>query len=152
MPAGGAALLDAIAGEGKAMRFWFAAVLLLAAVSAATADDEIDCNNQMAQQVMNACAYKEYEAADAELNTVWKEARTTAKDLDAELSEDLKDAEKALLAGQRAWIAYRDGQCELAGFEARGGSMEPMLVSGCLADLTRKRTKELREFITGEGA
>ncbi len=26
---------------------------------------------------------------------------------------------------QRAWIGYRDGQCELAGFEARGGRMEP---------------------------
>ena len=104
---------------------------------------------QMAQQVMNICAYKDYEAADAELNAVWKEARTAAKDLDAELSEDLKGAEKALLAGQRGWIAYRDGQCELAGFEARGGSMEPMLVSGCLADLTRKRTKELQEFIGG---
>ena len=67
-----------------------------------------------------------------------------AKDLDAELSDDLKGAEKALLAGQRGWIAYRDGQCDLAGFEARGGSMEPMLVSGCLADLTRKRTQELQ--------
>ena len=56
-------------------------------------------------------------------------------------SDDLKGADKALLAAQRAWIAYRDSQCELAGFEARGGSMEPMLVSGCLADLTRKRAR-----------
>jgi uncharacterized protein YecT (DUF1311 family) len=127
-----------------------ALALVLLAASPVAAQDEIDCNNAMAQQDMNACAYKDYEAADAELNAVWKEARTAAKDLDAELSEDLKGAEKALLAGQRGWIAYRDGQCELAGFEARGGSMEPMLVSGCLADLTRKRTKELKESI-GEG-
>jgi len=133
------------------MRFWLVAMLLLAVVAAApaTAQDEVDCNNQMAQQDMNYCAAKDYEAADAELNTVWKQARTVAKDLDAELSDDLKGADKALLAGQRGWITYRDGQCELAGFEARGGSMEPMLVSGCLADLTRKRTKELKQFITG---
>ena len=103
----------------------------------------------MAQQDMNNCAASDYEAADAELNAVWKQARAVAKDLDAELSDDLKGADKALLAGQRGWIAYRDGQCELAGFEARGGSMEPMLVSGCLADLTRKRTQELKQFITG---
>jgi uncharacterized protein YecT (DUF1311 family) len=149
MPAGGTALPEAVAGEGEAMRFWFVALLLLATASPAAAQDDIDCSNQMAQQVMNICAARDYEAADVELNAVWKEARTAAKDLDAELSEDLKGAEKALLAGQRGWIAYRDGQCELAGFEARGGSMEPMLVSGCLADLTRKRTKELREFIGG---
>ena len=125
-------------------------VLVFVAASPAAAQDEIDCENAMGQQDMNACAAKDYDAADAELNAVWKQARGVAKDLDAELSEDLKGAEKALLAGQRGWIAYRDGQCELAGFEARGGSMEPMLVSGCLADLTRKRTKELKEFI-GEG-
>jgi uncharacterized protein YecT (DUF1311 family) len=123
--------------------------LLLATAAPAAAQDEVDCNNQMAQQDMNYCAAKDYEAADAELNTIWKQARGVAKDLDAELSDDLKGADKTLLAGQRGWIAYRDGQCELAGFEARGGSMEPMLVSGCLADLTRKRTKELKQFITG---
>jgi uncharacterized protein YecT (DUF1311 family) len=110
---------------------------------------EVDCNNQLAQQDMNFCAEKDFEAADAELNAVWKEARQVAKDLDAELSEDLKGADKALLAAQRAWIGYRDGQCELAGFEARGGSMEPMLVSGCKATLTQARTKELKEFIGG---
>jgi len=124
-------------------------VSLLLAGPAAAQEDKVDCENAMAQQDMNYCANQDYEAADKELNAVWAEAKQTAKDLDAELSEDLKGAEKALLAGQRAWIAYRDGQCELAGFEARGGSMEPMLVSGCLADLTRRRTRELNAFITG---
>ena len=132
------------------MRLHLAAlVLVLAAASPVAAQDEIDCENAMAQQDMNACAAKDYEAADAELNAVWKEARGGAKDLDAEFSQELKGAEDALVAAQRGWIAYRDGQCDLAGFEARGGSMEPMLVSGCLADLTRKRTKELKEFIGG---
>jgi uncharacterized protein YecT (DUF1311 family) len=138
------------AAEGGVMKCWLVAGLLLAAVSTAAAEDDVDCNNAMAQQDMNYCAYKDYEAADAELNAVWKDARKVAKELDAELSDDLKGADKALLAAQRAWIAYRDSQCELAGFEARGGSMEPMLVSGCLADLTRKRTSQLREFNTGE--
>jgi uncharacterized protein YecT (DUF1311 family) len=126
-----------------------ALALFFAAAVPAAAQDDVDCNNQMAQQDMNYCAAKDYEAADAELNTVWKQARAAVKDLDAELSDNLKGADKALLAGQRGWIAYRDGQCEMAGFEARGGSMEPMLVSGCLADLTRKRTQELKQFITG---
>ena len=131
------------------MRLCAALALLFAAMVPATAQDDIDCNNQMAQQVMNICAARDYDAADTEMNAVWKQARTVAKDLDAELSVDLKGADKALLAAQRGWIAYRDGQCEVAGFEARGGSMEPMLVSGCLADLTRKRTQELKQFITG---
>jgi uncharacterized protein YecT (DUF1311 family) len=126
-----------------------ALLCVVAASPAATQDEEVDCENAMAQQDMNACAAKDYEAADVELNAVWKKARAAAKEMDAEYSDDLKGADDALVAAQRGWIAYRDGQCDLAGFEARGGSMEPMLVSGCLADLTRKRTKELQEFIGG---
>ena len=36
------------------------------------------------------------------------------------------------------------------GFQARGGSMEPMLIYGCQAGLTAKRTDELKE-LTEEG-
>jgi uncharacterized protein YecT (DUF1311 family) len=124
-------------------------LLALAAAAPAAAQDDIDCKNPMAQQDMNFCAEKDFEAADAELNAAWKDARKTARDLDDELMDELKGADKALLAAQRAWIAYRDRQCELEGFEARGGSMEPMLVSGCMAELTRARTKQLKTFIGG---
>ena len=126
---------------------------MLVTPSLAMAEDDppIDCENAMAQQDMNQCARQDFEAADAKLNEIWKRARVAAKAIDAEQSDDLKGADKALLAAQRGWIAYRDGQCELVGFEARGGSMEPMFVSGCLADLTRKRSKELEDFITGPG-
>jgi uncharacterized protein YecT (DUF1311 family) len=51
-----------------------------------------------------------------------------------------------LLKAQRAWIDYRDGQCEAEGFQARGGTMEPMLVAGCIANLTDQRTKELKQL------
>lgn len=125
-----------------------AAMALLMAPSFAQ-EQEIDCENAMAQQDMNYCAYREFEAADIELNRVWQKARAAAKEADREYSEDLKGEEKALLAAQRGWIAYRDGECELAGFEARGGSMEPMVVRGCLAEMTRKRTAELQQFIDG---
>lgn len=125
------------------------ALLLLCAAAPVFAQDDIDCNNAMAQQDMNYCAAKDFETADAELNAVWKEAKATAKEMDAAFDEPMKGAEEALIAGQRGWIAYRDGQCELAGWEAHGGSMEPMLVSGCMAELTRARTKQLKDFIEG---
>ncbi len=114
------------------------------------AEDEIDCANAMAQQEMNMCAYQDFEKADAELNAVWRKAKASADEMDSQQEEEsMKGAAKALLAAQRGWIAYRDGACELAGWEAHGGSMEPMLVSGCLAEMTRARTKELQEFVKG---
>lgn len=112
-------------------------------------DPKPDCSNQLTQFDMNYCANEDFEAADAKLNEVWKHARVTARKLD-EQEEDVarRGAEKALLAAQRGWIAYRDGSCELAGWEAHGGSMEPMLVSGCLAQMTIERTRQLQALVT----
>ena len=127
----------------------FAALAVLSLCLPASAQEDVDCENAMTQAEMNYCEAQSYQAADAELNAVWDEARAAAKETDASLHDDLKGADAALLAGQRGWLAYRDGQCELSGFEARGGSMEPMLVSGCLRELTEKRTEELRRYIEG---
>lgn len=132
----------------------FAASILTLAVSALPAnaqDDEPDCSNPVTQADMNICAGKEYEEADAALNAAYKSAMVRMQSTDKELGEiepNYVGAVEALKKAQRGWIQYRDGQCDLAGFEARGGSMEPMLVSGCLADLTRKRTQELKELLT----
>jgi uncharacterized protein YecT (DUF1311 family) len=135
------------------MRRIWQSVLVTAALwlaDPALAQDKLNCVDPQAQIEMNMCAWQDFEKADAELNAIWKDAMTAAKALDAEESNpNLKGAAKALLAGQRGWIAYRDGQCELAGWEAHGGSMEPMLESGCKAELTRERTSQLKAFISG---
>lgn len=125
------------------------AFVVCGASPALTQGDGIDCENAMTQGEMNLCAARDYEAAEKELNTAWKDARAAAKKTDDDLPEDLRGAEKALLAAQRGWIAYHDGSCDLSAFEARGGTMEPMVVSGCLETMTRARTKELRDFIQG---
>ncbi|MET0940383.1 MAG: lysozyme inhibitor LprI family protein [Mesorhizobium sp.] len=122
--------------------------LLLTATSLARAEEKLDCANAITQSDMNQCASMDFDEADKELNAIWKTAREAARKLDEQQHEgDMKGAEQALLAGQRGWIAYRDGHCELAGWEAHGGSMEPMLVSSCKAELTRERTRQLKEFI-----
>jgi uncharacterized protein YecT (DUF1311 family) len=138
------------------MRFFrLASVGLFLAIAAAPAlaqdgEPEIDCENAMAQQEMNYCAGKDFETADAELNAVYKQAiaamRATDTDM-AEIGENYVGAVEALKKAQRGWIAYRDGTCDLAGFAMRGGTAEPLLVSGCLAETTRKRTKELQDII-----
>ncbi|MDK1388950.1 hypothetical protein ILFOPFJJ_00989 [Ensifer psoraleae] len=130
-------------------------LLLLSAVSAVAQEQPtVDCQNAVTQTDMNICAGQDYDRADAELNKVYKQAVAATQAMDKELGEidaAYVGANEALKKAQRAWIGYRDGQCELAGFEARGGSMEPMLVSGCLAELTRKRTTELKQLLEPSG-
>ncbi|MFP5076905.1 lysozyme inhibitor LprI family protein [Rhizobium sp. YIM 134829] len=121
-------------------------MMLLPASAGAQDAPAVACSEAVTQADMTICARQDYGEADQALNTAYRNAMTRAiamdKDL-ADLGEGMTGAAEALRAAQRAWIPYRDGQCALVGFSARGGSMEPMLVAQCLADLSRARTKEL---------
>ena len=120
-----------------------ALLLATAAVDAAPEDPiENACYEaDQSQQAMNRCAGEANQRADAALNTQWAKVLTIFGD-DAE-------TRKLLLDGQRAWLKYRDAQCQLAALDSRGGSIWPLINSGCLASVTRKRTQELKELIDG---
>lgn len=117
-----------------------------------TDDAKVDCANTSVQSELNICADRAFDKADKALNVQYKKARAAMVALDANLSGELKGAEKALVKAQRAWVDYRDGECESQGFQMRGGSAEPMVVSGCKESLTKQRTKELKELADGPEA
>lgn len=105
---------------------------------------DVDCSKAETQMDMNFCAAKDYEAADKALNAQWLLTKAMMDRVDTERGQ--KDGAKKLVTSQRAWLAYRDAQCELDGHAMDGGSAQPLLVSSCLADLTRKRTDELKSL------
>jgi uncharacterized protein YecT (DUF1311 family) len=115
----------------------------------AGAQENIDCGYPVNQMEMTFCAQKGWQEADADLNAVYKEAMAAMKETDSYLPDDMKGAATALRDAQRAWIPYRDKACEAYGFQARGGSMEPMLIYGCLATMTRQRVEELKDLAGG---
>ncbi|PDS75494.1 lysozyme inhibitor LprI family protein [Rhizobium sp. L43] len=122
-----------------------AGTAILLTAGAACAQD-IDCQNPKTQSDMTSCEAVRHEAADKALNAQYKKTRAALAAVDKDLDGDMKGAERALVKAQRAWIDYRDAECDAFGFQARGGTMEPMLVAGCLANITDKRTKELKEL------
>jgi uncharacterized protein YecT (DUF1311 family) len=130
----------------------FSTLLIFAPTSLLRSEEKLDCANAVTQADMNQCARTDFEEADKELNVIWNAARERARKLDEqEHDAGTKGAETALLAAQRGWIAYRDGHCELGGWESHGGSMEPQLVWDCKAELTQERTKQLKKFVEGSG-
>ena len=119
------------------------ALLMLAAVP-------LDCDDPITQIDMTMCAQAAFERADAELNKAWKPAYAEMQRLDREYQtagEGLLGYAPALLASQRAWIAYRDAQCEVESQENRGGSGQPMVYSLCKERLTQERTMFLRGLL-----
>lgn len=106
----------------------------------AAQEPQINCQNAMTQYEMNVCAGQDFQAADGDLNATyqlamneWFGGRETAHG-------------QALLAAQRAWLAYRDAHCSAEAALFEGGSMQPMIYSFCLAELTRARTETLRSY------
>jgi len=121
----------------------------LLALAAATVAPSVNCHNAMTQFDMTQCAVREFEAADAALNAQWRATSAHMKQIDAQ--GDPGDGRpsyiQALLDAQRAWLQFRDAHCRSAGYHARGGSMEPMLVAQCKAELTRQRTGQLKDLV-----
>ena len=109
---------------------------------------DVDCNNAMTQADMNQCSAEDYRKADAAMNAQWAETRAVLIEWD-KTTGAAKDAgaAKRLLASQRAWLAYRDQACELEGYSVDGGSMQPLMISGCLAQITTRRTEELKSLV-----
>lgn len=129
----------------------FRPLLVLACLALPAAAQEVDCANAVTQQDMNRCAYADWEAADAALNAAYKRAMTLLTGWDADLPETEQGGAEALKEAQRAWIAFRDKACEVEGYAMKGGSAEPLLVYGCMRQLTEDRTLQLLSFVDSYG-
>ena len=91
------------------------------------------CLNAANQRELTECVGREYMKADEKLNDIYKSLLTS---LDREHQLKLK-------AAQRAWITFRDAECDLQASEALHGSMEKQLRYTCLQEVTTARIKDL---------
>jgi len=110
------------------------------ALSAPLLAQQPNCNDAQTQQDMNICAGLSYENADRALNRAYQA-------LVPNLSTTRR---QKLTSAQLRWIAFRDAECEFYGSEAEGGSMQPLLVSGCKDQITQRRTTDLNAYLVGK--
>ena len=102
-----------------------------------------------AQNELTECAAKEFRQADALMIAQWKRTAALMKRLDRDHPPDSdigqSSAFAALLAGQQAWLKYREAHCSI--LASLGGSIAPMRKFICRRDLTRERTKQLKHLM-----
>lgn len=104
----------------------FSILSILPAAANAAHDSEYCNQNQMQG---NECAIERADAADKELNRLYKEI----------LSRQDDEQKKQLLEAQRAWVAYKEKECKWEADQYKGGSISPMMYSACLERLTNER-------------
>lgn len=119
-----------------------------------TAIDKIETAFQVcAEKAMSTyeqieCSDTAYKAAGKELNRIYKTVLQTLKETaaqDADLAADSKESGKRLVKSEQDWLKYRDSNCLLRGTQSLGGSLENVIINGCLADTTIQRVKELQD-------
>ena len=100
------------------------------------------CNDQSTQADLDVCADQEFKAADIALNRAYSE-------IQKRLADDA-GGKKRLTVAQKAWIGFRDAECDFQTFNSRDGSIYPMIVSECLTAMTGKRTEALKVYLNCE--
>ncbi|GAJ92435.1 hypothetical protein RRH01S_03_05100 [Rhizobium rhizogenes NBRC 13257] len=120
----------------------FAIALILATPTFALAEQ--NCGDLTTQTDMNICAGKAYAKSDAELNVLYKQ-------IEARLKDDA-DTKKLLVSTQKAWVGYRDAECNFSSSKVTGGTVYPFISSSCLNNMTRSRIEDLKGYLKcGDG-
>jgi uncharacterized protein YecT (DUF1311 family) len=89
-----------------------------------------------AQMSLNRCAEYHFIERDLELNDAYRDLK---KNLDG------RDLDKLVVA-QRAWVAFRDRECEFSASDVEGGSMHPMVALICEREMTEERIAQLKTY------
>lgn len=115
--------------------------VIFAVAAVAAANDGVDAcfSKDLAQAELSACVGGAFTQADRALNVQWGKTRNALK--------SDSQASALLLESQRAWIKYRDAQCELIADANRGGTMQPTVRTACQTELTQQRTRDLADLI-----
>lgn len=130
------------------LTFLLGIILITGAVPASAQESApADCSEALSTVEMNKCADAEFEKADAELNRVYAKALAAVPGMATDDTPfDAKSWEATLRASQRAWLAFRDAECEehVAKFWG-GGTGATVDILGCKTEKTEQRTKELKQ-------
>lgn len=98
---------------------------------------------------MSSCMNAEAGVWDKFLNVEYKATREFMKVSDADEAEYFPAYARrveTLLEAQRAWIAFRDAECDLVYAQWGSGSMRSIAWADCRMQMTAERTIELRNM------
>lgn len=98
---------------------------------------------------MKECTGNAYALADKILQRSYDGIVAGLKKRTGEEWQDRNNVEtlNRLVASERAWITFRDAECDLQGTSMLGGTGESLVVMGCLYDETVKRVNAIEKLL-----
>ena len=101
-------------------------------------DPPPDCAKRTTQFDLNVCSFREYLRSDIELNRTWDAVGKRHKG---------SSVFRLVLDSQRAWLSYRDKQCDIWAKWYEGGTIASLVINTCLTDITKFRIEELKQLL-----
>ncbi len=90
------------------------------------------------QSSISTCAEYEFVKADQRLNRLYREQLARVKGT---------TSERPLVLAQKAWVRFRDLDCDYQASVIVGGSMHGQWVLDCMRDRTVERTTHIESFL-----
>jgi len=112
---------------------------IAAALGVALSASAAGCGDNATQADLDVCAGDALKTSDAALNSTYRQLMDRLK-ADAAKRTRLIDA-------QKAWLAFRNAECNFVASDVVGGSIYPMIISQCADGLTRSRTRQLAAYL-----
>ena len=130
-------------------RMLFSAALMIAApalAATALADDEVPgCENASSNVEIGNCTYAAYQKADKALNALWPKVLASIDAADYVPPADRKTWKQTVIAAQRAWVTFKEADCNAVTYEWWGGSGAGIAETTCLYDHTTRRLEQLED-------
>ncbi|MEC4819270.1 MAG: lysozyme inhibitor LprI family protein [Scytonema sp. PMC 1069.18] len=107
-------------------------------VLAETLAQKVNCNKAVTTPELKYCSQLSYQAADKKLNQTYQKIIPTLN----------SEQRRSLISAQKAWIQFRDNNCNFETYASRGGTGYEIFRNGCLQRLTEQRTKDFENFLS----
>jgi uncharacterized protein YecT (DUF1311 family) len=131
------------------------AIACLACLTVSVAAEDIcgasaACDNESSNVEYIGCLSKLAEEQDKTLNQLFGQVKALTEEYD-KVGTSAPKITPAIRQAQRAWITFRDAQCEAEYDMAQGGTAGGGYNANCLCTLTYHRNEDLRRFLRDYG-
>ncbi|MEQ6331242.1 lysozyme inhibitor LprI family protein [Ectopseudomonas chengduensis] len=128
------------------------ALLLISSTTFAAEESDDPCTVQGGGVMAGyACVAQRYKVADDQLNAEYKKAIQRTEEEQTALRENWPNTElvSLLRSAQRAWLKFRDAECQFTGISSTPSPWQGVQVEECKLRMTIERTEHLKGVHSG---
>lgn len=105
----------------------------------------LDCSKAITTPDINACASVEQKKVEARLNEVYQRIINGLSQPDTE-TEKYSEMKNTLISAQRAWVKFREADCNAVFTRNASGTIRTVMFIGCMQAHAERRIKDLEDY------